>query len=80
MPLPDPIRKAIEKHGEAWRDHLGEILTELNSQDVPLGDFQTIKIDVGDGQSTSVSSWCDLDLAVGEQRRQILETLRKYNN
>jgi hypothetical protein len=74
----DAIRKAIVKHGEPWRDHLGEIFTELDSQQVPLGDFQGMNIDLGDGQSQKVSSWSDLDLAEGEQRRQILDALRKY--
>jgi hypothetical protein len=74
----DAIGKAIEKHGEEWRDHLGEIFAELDRQNVPLGDFQSIKVDVGDGQSAKISSWDDLDLAEGEQRRQILDTLRKY--
>jgi hypothetical protein len=74
----EAIRKAIEKHGEPWRDHLAEILTELDSQEVPLGDFQGRKIDLGDGQSSKVSSWDDLDLAQDEQRRQVLDALRKY--
>jgi hypothetical protein len=74
----EAIRKAIEKHGEDWRNHLNEIFTELDSQDVPLGDFEGTKIDLGDGQTTKASSWGDLDLAQGAQRRQILDTLRKY--
>lgn len=74
----DAIRNAISKHGEQWRDHLNEIFTELDSLEASLGDFQGVKIDLGDGQSRKVSSWDDLDLAQGEQRRQIVDTLRKY--
>jgi len=74
----DAIRNEISKHGEQWRDHLSEIFTELDNQGVRLGDFQNIKIDLGDGQSSSVSSWGDLDLAQGEQLRQIVDSLRKY--
>jgi hypothetical protein len=73
------IRTAILKHGEAWRDHLGEIFTELDSQKaVPLRDFQGMKIDLGDGASIKTSKWEDLDLAQGAQRRQIVDMLRKY--
>jgi hypothetical protein len=74
----DAIRKAIEKHGEPWRDHLGEILTELDSQKVPLGYFQGREITLDDGETTKVWKWEDLDLAEGDQRRQILDALRKY--
>jgi len=74
----DAILNAIRKQGEGWRDHLPEILTELDSQGVPLGDFLGMKIDLGDGDNSKVSRWEDLDLAVGEQRSKIVDTLRKY--
>jgi hypothetical protein len=76
----DGIRTVIRAHGGQWRDHLNDIFSELDSQEVPLGDFQTLKIDLGEGQSAPVSAWADLDLAVGEQRRQIIDTLRKYTD
>jgi len=37
-----------------------------------------MEIDLGDGKNAKVSKWEDLDLAVKEQRRQIVDTLRKY--
>jgi hypothetical protein len=43
-----------------------------------LGDFQGMEIDLGDGQISRVSKWEDLDLTAGEQRSQIVDTLRKY--
>jgi hypothetical protein len=74
----DAIRNAISKHGDQWRDHLDEIFKELDRQEVPLGDFQGTKIDLGDGHSVKVSKWEDLELAEGEQRRQIVDVIRKY--
>ena len=74
----DAIRSAVRKYGAGWRDHLSEIFRELDSVEASLGDFQALKIDLGDGQSRQVSSWDDLDLAQGAQRRQIVDTLRKY--
>jgi len=74
----DSIRRAINKHGDQWRDHLPEIFADLDSEEAALGDFQSVKIDLGDGQSSHVLSWADLDLAQGKQRRQILDSLRKY--
>ncbi|HEV2175542.1 MAG TPA: hypothetical protein VGR71_18345, partial [Nitrospira sp.] len=74
----DAIRSAITKYGDEWRDHLGDIFNELDGKEVPLGDLQARKIDLGDGESTKVSKWDDLDLAQGEQRRQIIDVLRKY--
>ena len=47
---------------------------------MPLGDFQNMKIDLDEGKSTPVSTWPDLDLAAGAQRRQIVDVLRKYVN
>jgi hypothetical protein len=76
----DAIRTVIRAHGGQWRDHLNDIFTELDSQEVALGDFQTLKMDLGEGQSAPVSTWAALDLAVGEQRRQIIDTLRKYTD
>ena len=72
------IRSAVSKHGDQWRDHLNEIFAELDSQEVPLGDFVSIRIDLEDGQSSRISKWDDLDLAQGEQRKQIIDSLRKY--
>jgi hypothetical protein len=74
----DAIRNAIKKKGDQWRDHLDQIFKELESQGTSLGDFQGMKIDLGDGESAPVSTWADLDLAVGEQRGQIIDVLRKY--
>jgi hypothetical protein len=76
----DAMGSAIRTHSGQWRDHLNDILTELDRQEVPLGDFQSLKIDLDDGNSTPVSNWADLDLAVGEQRRRIVDTLRKYTD
>jgi hypothetical protein len=45
---------------------------------VLLGDFQGREIDLGDGTSTKVGKWDDLDLAQGEQLNQIIDALRKY--
>jgi hypothetical protein len=73
----EAIRKAIER--EDWRDHLGEVFTELDHQEVPLGHFQSMKIDLGDSQSTRVSKWDDLEFAQGAQRQQIIDRLRKYS-
>jgi hypothetical protein len=74
------IQKVIRAHGDRWRDHLSEIFAELANQEVRLGDFQTYKIDLGDGKSCSVAGWVDLDLAEGEQRGQIIDVLRKYTD
>lgn len=74
----DAIRNAMSKHGDQWRDHLSEIFTELDSQPVAIGDLQAMKIDLGDGQIAPVLKWADLELTVGDQRRQILDALRKY--
>lgn len=76
----DAIRGAINTHGDAWREHLGEIFDELDSQKAPLGDFQGMKIDVGEGEKTTVWTWADLGLAEGNQRKQIIDTLRKYTD
>jgi hypothetical protein len=76
----DAIRNAISKHGDEWRDHLSEIFHGLDSQEVPLGAFQTTKIDMDDGRSSKVLRWDDLDCALGKQRKKIIDTLRKYTN
>ena len=65
------IRDALNRYGEDWREHLVEIFEKLDSQQVPLGDFQNTKIDVGDGTNTTITCWTDLDLAYGEQRTRI---------
>ena len=72
------IRKAIQQQGERWRDHLPEVFTELDNQEVSLGDFSGFRIDLGDGESTQASNWADLDLAQGEQRKRVVDALRKY--
>jgi hypothetical protein len=74
----DAIRGAIGRYGQAWRDHLSEILEKLDTENVPLGDFQQMEIDLGDGQTQKASKWEDLDFAEKDQRRQILDALRKY--
>ena len=76
----DAIRTTIRTHGDQWRDHLSDIFNELDNQEVPLGDFQNLKIDLGEGESAPVSTWADLDLADGAQRRGIIDVLRKYTD
>jgi len=76
----DAIHNAITKYGDQWRHHLSGIFTELDNQDVSLGKFENFKIDLGDGTSTTVGKWDDLDFAEGEQRRQIIDVLRKYSD
>jgi hypothetical protein len=71
------IRSVINKHGDDWRDHLGEILKELDSGNVDLGHFQRVEIDLGAGD-TAVRKWEDLELTAGDQRRKIIDALRKY--
>ena len=74
----DAIRVAISKHGDQWRDHLYEILAELDDQRAPLGDFLGMKIDLCDGHVILVKEWVDLDSADGDQRGRIVDALRKY--
>lgn len=74
----DAIRNAMSVHGDDWRTHLGEIFQALDSKDVAMGDFYGREIDLGDGQSMKASKWEDLDLAVNEPRKRIIDTLRKY--
>jgi hypothetical protein len=74
----DAISCELRKHGDAWREHLEEIFTELDSQKVPLRDFQGMKIDLGEGKSAPAWTWAELDLADGDKRRQIIDALRKY--
>jgi hypothetical protein len=76
----DAIRTAIRAVGDQWRNHLDDIFIELDSQKVPLGDFATLKINLDDGQRAPVSSWADLGLAEGKQRRRIVDVLRKYTD
>jgi len=45
---------------------------------VPLGRFEGMTIDTGDGQNIRVSKWEDLDLALGTERRRFLDAMRKY--
>jgi hypothetical protein len=74
----DAIRSEVNKQGEMWREHLGEIFTELDSRGVLLGDFHGMTIDLGEGKSARAWTWTELDLAEGEQRKQIIDALRKY--
>jgi hypothetical protein len=80
---PDPqrrsaIREAISKQGGCWRDRLSEVFSELDDKRVDLGDFAGKSIDLGDGQTSRVENWGDLDLAVGDERARIIDALRKY--
>jgi hypothetical protein len=72
------IAIAIGRSGARWRDHLPEILAELDRSDISLGSFFGRTIDLGDGTETRVSRWEDLDLAQGHERRKIVDVLRKY--
>lgn len=72
------IQGALCKHGEDWRERLNEIFTELDSKDVSMGDLWGCQIDLGGGQNQKACKWEDLDLAQGEQRRKIIDLLRKY--
>jgi hypothetical protein len=74
----DAVRSAISRHGEEWRDHLGEIFKELDSKDVAMGRLQNRKIDLDDADNIIPSKWEDLDFAEGKQRSQIIDALRKY--
>lgn len=74
----DAIQTAMSSHGDDWRNHLGEIFQKLDDEDIGMGDFYGKEIDLGDGQSMKASQWKDLDFADGEQRRQIIDALRKY--
>ncbi len=76
----DAIRTTIRAHGGQWREHLEDIFTELDRRKVSLGNFQILRMDLDDGQSARVSTWADLGLAEGEQRRQIVDVLRKYTD
>ena len=72
------IRGSMSKHGSKWRANLAQILTELDEQLVPLGGFEGMKIDLGDGESHTVTRWEDLDLAQGKQRHKIIDAFRRY--
>ena len=74
----DAIHSAIAKQGDDWRSHLSDIYAELDGNDVPLEDFRGKEIDLGDGQIAKAWKWTDLDLAQGEQLKQIIDTFRKY--
>jgi hypothetical protein len=74
------IRKTIQSHGDDWREHLNEIFEALDREEVPLGDFQGMRIELDDGKDLGVSKWSDLDLADGEQRRNVIDSLRKYRD
>jgi hypothetical protein len=74
----DAIRRAIGKYHEEWRDHLSGIFKELDSSNVPLGRLEGMQIHLEGDQAIKASKWDDLDLAVGDQRKQIIDALRKY--
>jgi hypothetical protein len=74
----EAIREALSKYSDQWRDHLHEIFPELDWAAVSLGDFQGVKISLGDGESQTVNKWEDLELAEGEERARIIDALRKY--
>ena len=79
LPIPgrrNAIRNALNKHGDNWRDHTGEVFQELDTNEVPPGDFYGMRIEL-DGTVTTVSKWADLDLAVGDQRKRIIDALRQ---
>jgi len=72
------IRKEMQKFGTKWRDHLPEIFQALDSEKIPLGDLLDRSIQLDEGRSLRVEKWEDLDLAIGEDRRQIIDSMRKY--
>lgn len=72
------IHNEIAKRGDEWRNQLSGIFEELDRQEVDLGGFAGKKINLGDDQYQIVSKWEDLDLAVGKDRRQIIDALRWY--
>jgi len=76
----DAIRSEMGKHGESWREHLSEILRELDANQVSLGNFHGMSIDLGEGEKCAAWKWGDLDLAQGQDRERIIDTLRKYRN
>jgi hypothetical protein len=74
------IRTAVNKYGDEWRDYLIEIFKKLDAEEIPLGDFGRKKLDLGDDQRAAVLRWEDLDLAAGDDRRKIIDRLRKYRD
>jgi hypothetical protein len=74
----DAIRGAMGRHGDGWRNHLSEIFLELDDGNVDLGDFGATEVHLGDGQTTKVLKWEDLDLTEGNERTRIIDVLRKY--
>jgi hypothetical protein len=76
----DAIREAITKHGDKRRENLSDIFADLDKKEVPLGNFQNIKVNLGDDQFSRVSIWADLDLAEGAQRTRIIDAIRKYTD
>jgi hypothetical protein len=52
----DAIRTTMSTYGAHWRGHLNDIFAELDSREVGLGDFQNLKIDLGDGERAPVST------------------------
>ncbi len=79
----DDVRRSaigaeIAKYGNDWREHLPEIFGALDQQEVEMGDFAGMEIDLGDGQVERAWNWGTLDLAMGKQRNRIIDALRKY--
>jgi hypothetical protein len=72
------IHRAMAKHGDEWRDHLPEILAELDNDGVPMERLYGFRIDVGDGASQTARKWEDLDLALGKERERVVDALRRY--
>jgi hypothetical protein len=68
----------MAKHGEGWRDHLPEILAELDTDEVPMERLYGFQIDLGDGASQTARKWEDLDLALGKERKRVVDALRRY--
>lgn len=76
----EAIATALKQHGDNWRENLSEVLEELNNAGVSLGDFAGMSIDVCGVRPLRVSSWLDLDMAEGNDRRKIIDALRKYRS
>jgi len=71
------IQEEMAKYGDGWRDHFSEILEALDRREVALDGFSR-KIDLGEGRPKRVSSWQDLDLTEGNERKKVLDAFRKY--
>ena len=74
----DVIHAAIFRHGNSWRDHLDEILKELDDKNVLMGVIGHKKLDLGDGVPRRPAKWQDLNLTEGRERKAFVDALRKY--